>query len=76
MKSWMYMMYHSTLAKMHAKYLIAGAKGDTEALREEYLKIRAYLSEHELELHDVFDGFLYIQNMAQKASVPLTTYYQ
>ena len=73
--SWKYLIYHAEIVKYHGRILLAGAAGDLEGARAILDEARDYISEHELEFHNVFDLFLYLRAVAQKIGYKLPGYY-
>ena len=73
--SWMYLGYHSQICRYHGEILKAGASGDMAKAQEVFIKLRDYLSEYELDFHNVFDLFLYLRAVAQKIGVKMPGYF-
>ena len=73
--SWKYLIYHAEIVKYHGRILLAGASGDLEGAKAILDEARDYISEHELEFHNVFDLFLYIRAVAQKIGYKLPGYF-
>jgi len=73
--SWVYLRYHSDIMRIQSRILSAGAGGDMERAKEIFDELNEYLSEHELEFHNVFDVFLYQRAIAIKIGIPTPGYY-
>lgn len=74
--SWIYLRYHSEIVRIQAKILLAGAKEDLDEARRIFPSLVAYLSEHEMEFHPVFDLFLYLRAIALKIGESIPEYYK
>jgi hypothetical protein len=74
--SWRYLLYHANICRYHAKIIELGAGGDIDGAREIFSELREYLSEHELEFHNVFDLFLYLRFWSTKLEIKMPKYYE
>ena len=74
--SWRYLAYHADICRYHARIIEAGAGGDIDRAREIFSELREYLSEHELEFHNVFDLFLYLRFWSTKLEIKMPKYYE
>ena len=74
-KSWFYLRHHAFMAKSLAKIYRAGALGDIERAKEMYLDFHEALSEREMEIHEVFDLFLFNRVHRLKLGIPQLNYY-
>lgn len=73
--SWKYLEYHSEICRLFSKILLAGSENDMDKARENYYVLEQYLSEHELEFHNVFDVCLFIRFLRSKLDLPPVPYY-
>ncbi len=74
--SWKYLIYHAKLCRYHARIIEKGGNGDIEGARAVFDELREYLSEHELEIHNVFDLFLYLRFWSQKLEIKMPKYFE
>lgn len=74
--SWRYLVYHAVLCRYHARIIEAGGSGDIESARALFSELREYLSEHETEIHNVFDLFLYLRFWSQKLDIKMPKYFE
>lgn len=73
--SWYYLRYHAEIVKRFAKLLLTGAQGDIETAKTKcYQEVMDYVSEHEMEFHPAFDGFLFGHSMRLKMGLPKVPY--
>ena len=73
--SWTYLRYHLRMCALLAKAINAGASGDMDKAREEYDKLELYLSKIEMDIHNVFDVFLFERFYRPKFDLPAYPYY-
>ena len=73
--SWIYLKHHSYICRYFGAILLAGAQGDMEEAKARFAPLREYLSEHEMEFHNVFDLFLYTRAVTLKLGLPVEGYY-
>ena len=74
-KSWFYLRHHTFMVGALAKIYGAGARGDAERAKELYLDFHEALSEREMEIHEVFDLFLFNRVHRLKLNIPQLGYY-
>ena len=66
---------HAEIVKRFAKLLLTGAQGDIETAKTKcYQEVMDYVSEHEMEFHPAFDGFLFGHAMRLKLGLPKVPY--
>jgi hypothetical protein len=74
-QSWIYLRYHTEICRYHAEILRLGALGNIDEAREKFNTLRDYLSQNELEIHRVFDLFLYLRAWSQNLEIAMPGYY-
>ncbi len=74
-RSWFYLRHHAFIAKSLAQIYRVGALGDIERARELYLSFHNELSCIEMEMHEVFDLFLFNRVHRLKLGLPQIPYY-
>ena len=74
--SWRYLIYHADICRYHARIIELGAGGDIDGARAVFYELQAYLSEHELEIHNVFDLFLYLRFWSVKLEIKMPKYFE
>ncbi|MBP3605692.1 MAG: DUF4838 domain-containing protein [Clostridia bacterium] len=74
-RSWFYLRHHVFMVRALAKIYAVGARGEIERARELYLDLHEALSEREMEIHEVFDLFLFNRVHRQKLDIPQLNYY-
>ncbi len=60
--SWQYLEQHAYICRYYAKLLLLGAQDKMDEAREVLEELEIYLSGKEMQIHRVFDNFLFIQN--------------
>ena len=73
--SWNYLKMHGTICTLFSDILKAGASGDLDFAREKYEVIADYVSEHEMDFHEVFDVFLFLRSIRMKLHMPNFDYF-
>jgi len=74
--SWVYLRHHSAICAAVAKIMLAGAENNLDKAAEICRsELFPYLSEHELEFHNVFDLFLFRRFISLKVGLPLPQYF-
>ncbi len=73
--SWTYLRYHAHMCSYLWKVVNAGANGDMDKAREEYDKLELYISKIEMDIHNVFDLFLFERSLRAKLELPSYPYY-
>ena len=74
-RSWFYLSHHAFMVEALAKIYGAGAKGDIERAKALYLEFHDALSAREMEIHEVFDLFLFNRVHRLKLGLPQIPYY-
>ena len=75
-KSWFYLSHHAFIVESLAEVYGTGALGDIERAKELYLDLHEALSEREMEIHEVFDLFLFNRVHRLKLGIPQLGYYE
>ena len=73
--SWIYLSYHAEIVLGHGRVLAALGKNDIDAARAAHTENVDWISEHELEFHNVFDLWLYTSAVYNKLKMPRPSYY-
>ncbi|MBE6966326.1 MAG: DUF4838 domain-containing protein [Ruminococcaceae bacterium] len=73
--SWVYLRHHAEIVRSFAKMLLAGAENRLHDARLYEAELEEYITEHELELHNVLDVFLFQRNLRLKLDLPRAPYF-
>jgi len=73
--SWHYLKYHAEICKKLSLILFNGASGNMEEAHNLFYELRDYLSEIEIEIHNVFDLFLFLRSLAFKLNITMPGYF-
>ena len=73
--SWEYLKHHGAICTLFSDMLVAGAENGLEAALPKYDIISRYVSEHEMEFHNVFDVFLFLRALRMKLGLGNFNYY-
>lgn len=74
-KSWFYLRHHAFIVESLAEIYGVGAAGDIERAKELYLDFHEAISAREMEIHEVFDLFLFNRVHRLKLNIPQLGYY-
>ncbi len=73
--SWRYLRYHSEICSFLARIIALGSVGDIEGARRVLDKLEIHLSTVELDIHEVFDLFLFVKYVRAKLDLKMVAYY-
>ncbi len=73
--SWKYLWYHAKITKGISDVFATAGANDIEGAQQKYNKLIDEISAYELEIHRVFDFFLFNRHFRAKLSLPSIPYY-
>ena len=74
-KNWIYLNYHSRLVMRLTDVILAGAEGNMAEARAKYIEMEDWLSSVEMDIHEVFDLFLFSKFYRHKLGLPRVAYF-
>lgn len=73
--SWRYLRHHADIIIGLAEVFAVAAGGDIPKAVKLFQSLENMISEREMELHEVFDLFLFVRNFRPKLGLQIPTYY-
>lgn len=73
--SWKYLVYHADMIKSLAQVFITASSGDIEKAQQMFDSLMDDISKIELDIHRVFDFFLFFRNFRAKLKMPSIPYF-
>lgn len=74
-RSWKYLQYHAEIIKGLAAVLAEASVGDLEKAQNMLNQLMDDMSKFEMEIHEVFDHFLFFRHFRAKIKMPAIPYY-
>lgn len=73
--SWKYLTYHAQMITKLSKILMKAASNDIETAHRDFDSLMDDISRFEMEIHRVFDFFLFFRNFRSKLGMPSIKYF-